>query len=279
MKTKNLLFAIIILLPIGLMAQSNLTISANYSPYESTILINLVNNTDKPMRIRNNYGGGTSGSLIQFHLKDKASKEISMYEATFYEGVNYQRFVDISPHSAKTIRYPLKSLCPSSRNVSEVYSVDASCFINYSIPEENRYDHFDKVLSIKTNQDLMIYSGYDSHAKKIMITLFNTSDFEMIVHNGGTYIQFRFLNQQGTKLSARSFPFILHESGTSPYSIKIAPRSNVTLAYLLSNISTGLAESAITTVEADCSAIYDIPTQGLTNKSSQRTCIIKIKYP
>lgn len=155
MKTKSVLFAIIVLLPIGLMAQPNFTISASYSPYDYTMSIHLVNNTDKPMRIRNNFGGGTSGSYVQFILKDKAGKEITVYDAVFYEGVNYQRFVDISPRSSKTIRYPLQFLVPSSRNVSEIYSVDASCFISYSIPEKNIYENIHKVLTINAKQDLM----------------------------------------------------------------------------------------------------------------------------
>ena len=139
------------------MAQADITVDASYIQCDSTIVIQLVNNTDKPMRIFNNFGGGTSGSMIQFHLKDKTDKEISMYEAVFYEGVDYQRIVDINSNSTKTIKYPLKFLCPSSRNVSEIYSVDANCFIRYSIPEKNISAYLDKVLSIKTKQDLMIY--------------------------------------------------------------------------------------------------------------------------
>ena len=145
------------LLSIRAMAQADITVDASYLPSDSTIVIYLVNNTDKPMRIFNNFGGGTSGSMIQFHLKDKTDKEISMYEAVFYEGVDYQHFVDINPHSTKTIKYPLKFFCPSSRSVSEIYSVDASCFVNYSIPEQKIFDNIDKVLSIKTKQDLMLY--------------------------------------------------------------------------------------------------------------------------
>ena len=139
------------------MAQADITVDASYIQCDSTIVIQLVNNTDKPMRIFNNFGGGTSGSMIQFHLKDKTDKDISMYEAVFYEGVDYQRIVDINSNSTKTIKYPLKFLCPSSRNVSEIYSVDANCFIRYSIPEKNISAYLDKVLSIKTKQDLMIY--------------------------------------------------------------------------------------------------------------------------
>ena len=88
MKTKHLLLAMLMLFPIGITAQSDFAISASYLPYENTILIHLANNTDKPMRIRNNYGGGTSGSHIQFILKDKAGKEISLFEAGFLEGVD-----------------------------------------------------------------------------------------------------------------------------------------------------------------------------------------------
>ena len=152
-------FCVIVLLPIGLTAQSDFAISATYLPYESTILLHLANNTDKPMRIRNNFGGGTSGSFVVFLLKDKAGKKISEYHAVFGEGVNYQHFVDISPRSTKTIKYPLRSLAPSSRNVSEIYSVDASCFIGYSIQGKDVYEYFDKVLTIHTKQDLMIGPG------------------------------------------------------------------------------------------------------------------------
>ncbi len=132
------------------MAQEDITVDASYLTSDSTIVIHLINNTDTPMRIRNDFGGTSSGSIIELHLKDKANKEISMYQAVFYEGVDYQRIVDINSHSTKTIKYPLKFLCPSSRNVSEIYSVDANYFIRYSIPEKNIYNRFNKVLSIKT---------------------------------------------------------------------------------------------------------------------------------
>jgi hypothetical protein len=101
------------------------------------------------MRIRNDDGSG-SGSLVQFHLKDKAGKEISLYDAAFFEGIDYQRFIDINPHSTKTFRYRLKFLCPSSHSATDVYSVDVSCFMNYSIPEKELYEFFHKVLSVKT---------------------------------------------------------------------------------------------------------------------------------
>jgi hypothetical protein len=150
MKTKNLLLVIMTLLSIRAMAQEDITVDASYLTSDSTIVIHLINNTDTPMRIRNDFGGTSSGSIIELHLKDKANKEISMYQAVFYEGVDYQRIVDINSHSTKTIKYPLKFLCPSSRNVSEIYSVDANYFIRYSIPEKNIYNRFNKVLSIKT---------------------------------------------------------------------------------------------------------------------------------
>ena len=139
------------------MTQADITVDAFYLPSDSTIVIHLGNNTDKLIRIRNDYGGTSSGSIIELHLKDKANKEISMYQAVFYEGVDYQHFVDINPHSTKTIKYPLKFFCPSSRSVSEIYSVDASCFIDYIIPEQEKIGSLHKVLSIKTKQDLMIY--------------------------------------------------------------------------------------------------------------------------
>ena len=162
MKINSLLFVIVALLPMGLMAQSDITLGATYLPYESTILIHVVNSANKSMRIRNSYGA-SSGSLIQFHLKDKAGKEISLYDAVFYEGIDYQRFVSINPRSTKTFRFLLRHLCPSNHSPADVYSVDVSCFINYSIPEEERFEFIHKVLPIKTKQDLMIHSMYDSH--------------------------------------------------------------------------------------------------------------------
>lgn len=277
MKTKNLLLAIIILLPIGLTAQSDFAISATYLPCESTILIHLANNTDNPMRIGNNFGGGTSGSYVQFHLKDKAGKEISMYEAVFYEGVNYQQFVDISPRSAKTIKFTLKSLAPSSRNVSEIYSVDASCFISYLIPEKNISEKIHKVLTINTKQDLMIYPGYDSYAKNMIITLSNTSDHEISVRNPSSSVKFELLNQQGVKFATRSYPFIIKGTG-APSVIKIAPKSSVRLDYSFSQIAAGIADpSQVASVEAHFSAYYDIPAKNVTNALSDRTYTFKIK--
>lgn len=149
MKIKNLLLLIIALMPMELMAQSDIGLSVSYLPSDNTILIHIANNADKTMRIRNDDGSG-SGSLVQFHLKDKAGKEISLYDAAFFEGIDYQRFIDINPHSTKTFRYRLKFLCPSSHSATDVYSVDVSCFMNYSIPEKELYEFFHKVLSVKT---------------------------------------------------------------------------------------------------------------------------------
>ena len=145
MKIKNLLLLIIALMPMELMAQSDIGLSVSYLPSDTTILIHIANNADKTMRIRND-----DGSLVQFHLKDKAGKEISLYDAAFFEGIDYQRFIDINPHSTKTFRYRLKFLCPSSHSATDVYSVDVSCFMNYSIPEKELYEFFHKVLSVKT---------------------------------------------------------------------------------------------------------------------------------
>ena len=156
MKINSLLLVIMTLLSIRAMAQADITVDASYIPCDNTIVIHLVNNTDNQMRIYNS-NEVTSWSIIQFSLKDKVGKEISLRDAVFYEGVDYQRIVNINPHSTKTTKYPLKFLCPSSRNVSEIYSVDANCFIRYSIPEKNISAYLDKVLSIKTKQDLMIY--------------------------------------------------------------------------------------------------------------------------
>lgn len=135
-----------------LMAQLDITLNATYLPSEEAILIHVGNNTEKTMRIRNSYGA-SSGSLIQFHLKDKADREISLYEAVFYEGIDYQAFVYINPRSTKTFRFLLKHLCPSNHSLADIYSVDASCFINYSIPEEEKYEFIHKVLPIKIKQD------------------------------------------------------------------------------------------------------------------------------
>ena len=277
MKIKNLLLIIIVLLPMGLMAQPEIILGATYLPYENTILIHVVNSTDKSIRIRNSYGA-SSGSLIQFSLMDKAGKRISLYDAVFYEGIDYQRFVSINPRSTKTFRFPLKYMCPSSHSLADVYSVDASCFINYSIPEEERFEFIHKVLPIKTKQDLMIHSMYDSHNQNMMIVLYNTSDYEIAVRNSGTAIKFGFLDQQGTRLATRNYPFRLQESGSVLNIIKVAPRSEVRLTYLFSYISNGLAEqSRVTTIEASCSALYDIPSQNITNKSSSRIVTFKIK--
>lgn len=234
-KIKIFILVIIALLPIKLLAQPDVTLAATYLPYESTILIHIVNYTDKTMRIYNSYDGG-SGSIIQFHLKDKAGKEISLYDVIFYEGIDYQRFVSINPRSAKTFRFLLKHLCPSNHSPADVYSVDASCFINYSIPEEERFEFIHKVLPIKTKQDLMIHSMYDSHNQDMMIVLYNTSDYEIVVRNSGTAIKFGFLDQQGTRLATRNYPFRLQESGSVPNIIKVAPRSEVRLTYLFSYI-------------------------------------------
>ena len=270
MKTKHLLLAMLMLFPIGITAQSDFAISASYLPYENTILIHLVNNTDKPMRIRNNYGGGTSGSHIQFILKDKAGKEISLFEAGFLEGVDYQRFVDISPRSTKTIKYRLRSLTPSSYDVSEVYSVEARCYIHYLISGKNKYDFFDKVLTINTKQDLMIYPGYDSHAKNMIITLSNASDHEISVRNPSSAVKFELLNQQGIKFATRSYPFIIKGTG-APDVIKIAPKSQVRLDYSFSQIAAGVADpSQVASVEVNCSAYYDIPAKNVTNALSDR---------
>ncbi|SEA08919.1 hypothetical protein SAMN05216365_10223 [Porphyromonadaceae bacterium NLAE-zl-C104] len=271
MKTRNLLIALIGFFPASIMAQSDFVIEAVYLSCDSTIFIHLVNNTDKPMRIRNSFLDIGSGSHVQFILKDKAGKEITVYDAVFYEGVNYQRFVDISPRSSKTIRYPLQFLVPSSRNVSEIYSVDASCFISYSIPEKNIYENIHKVLTINTKQDLMIYPGYDRYAKRMIITLNNASDHEISVRNPSSAVKFELLNQQGAKFATRSYPFIIKGSG-APSVIKIAPKSSVILEYSFSQIAAGLADpSQVISVEAHFSAYYDIPAKNVTNAFSGRT--------
>jgi len=277
MKTKYLLLAILALLPAGLTAQSDFSISSTYLPYEDMILLHLVNNTDKPMRIRNNFGGGTSGSYVVFLLKDQAGKEISLFEAGFLEGVNYQHFVNIDPRSVKTIKYRLRSLTPSRRNVSEVYSVEARCYIRYLISGKNEYDYFDKILTIDTKQDLMIYPGYDSHAKNMIITLSNASDHEISVRNPTSAVKFELLNQQGVKFATRSYPFIIKGTG-APDVIKIAPKSQVRLDYSFSQIAAGVADpSQVASVEAHFSAYYDIPAKNVTNAFSGRTYTFKIK--
>ena len=270
MKIKYLLVALLTLFPVGLTAQSDFSISSTYLPYEDMILLHLVNNTDKPMRIRNSFLDIGSGSHVQFILKDKADKEISVYEAVFGEGVNYQHFVDISPRSAITTKYPLRSLTPSRRNVSEIYSVEARCYIHYLISGKNEYDYFDKILTIDTKQDLMIYPGYDSHAKNMIITLSNTSDHEISVRNPPSAVKFELLNQQGVKFATRSYPFIIKGTG-APSVIKIAPKSQVRLDYSFSQIAAGIADpSQVASVEAHFSAYYDIPAKNVTNALSAR---------
>ena len=276
MKTKNLLLAVLMLLPVGLTAQSDFDISSTYLPYESTILIHLVNNTDKPMRVRNDWGGVGSGSIVQFILKDNVGKEITVYDAGFLEGVDYQRFVDISPRSSKTIKYRLRALTPSSRDVSEVYSVDASCFISYLIPEKNILAHFHKVLTINTTQDLMIGPGYDSHAQNMIIYLKNTSDYEMKIRNSGSAVKLGLLNQEGTEFATNSFSFLIKGTG-APDVIRIAPNSEVRLDYDLSQLSAGLADPSQVSVEVKFSAYYDIPAKNIANAFSGRTYKFKLK--
>ena len=135
----------------GLMAQPEIILGATYLPYENTILIHVVNSTDKSIRIRNSYGA-SSGSLIQFSLMDKAGKRISLYDAVFYEGIDYQRFVSINPRSTKTFRFPLKYMCPSSHSLADVYSVmravlltiqfrkkkDLSLFIRFYLSKQSK---------------------------------------------------------------------------------------------------------------------------------------------
>lgn len=277
MKIENLLIALIGFFPASIIAQSDFDISATYSPYEYMVYIHLVNNTDKPMQIRNRFGDTGSGSFVQFFLKDKTGKEITVYDAGFLEGVNYQRFVDISPRSSKTIKYPLRALCPSSRNVSDVYSVDASCFISYYIQGRDAFEYFHKVLSINTKQDLMIYSGYDSYAKNMIITLKNTSDHEISVRNPTSAVKFELLNQQGVKFATRSYPFLIKGSG-APNIIKIAPKSEVRLDYSFSQFAAGIADpSQVASVEAHFSAYYDIPAKNVTNAFSGRTYTFNAK--
>ena len=276
MKTRNILLVIIILLPIGLTAQSDFAISATYSPYEYTIFIHLVNNTDKPMRIRNSFLDTGSGSIVQFHLKDKAGKEISVYDAVFGEGVNYQHFVDINPRSAKTIKFLLQFMVPSSRDVSEVYSVEASCFIRYLISEKNEYDYFDKILTINTKQDLMIGPRYDTYAQNMIIYLKNTSDYEMKIRNSGSAVKLGLLNQEGTEFATNSYSFLIKGTG-APDVIRIAPNSEVRLDYDLSQLSAGLADPSQVSVEVKFSAYYDIPAKNIAKAFSGRTYKFKLK--
>ena len=168
-------------------------------------------------------------------------------------------------------------MAPSSRNVSEIYSVDASCFIGYSIQGKDVYEYFDKVLTIHTKQDLMIYPGYDSYAKNMIITLSNASDHEISVRNPSSAVKFELLNQQGVKFATRSYPFIIKGTG-APDVIKIAPKSQVRLDYSFSQIAAGIADPAqVASVEAHFSAYYDIPAKNVTNAFSGRTYTFKIK--
>ena len=262
-------FCVIILLPIGLKAQP-IALTSNYDAYNGTILIHVINTTDKIMHIRNDSYGTGSGSYIHFRLKDKLGQTISFYDAIFSETVNYQKLININPNSSKTFKYYLNNL-RSSKSTKEVYSVDANCFIRYAIPDKNiPWQSFDKTLPIITKQDLMIYPGYDSHAKNMIITLSNASDHEISVRNPSSAVKFELLNQQGVKFATRSYPFIIKGTG-APSVIKIAPKSQVRLDYSFSQIAAGIADpSQVASVEAHFSAYYDIPAKNVTNALSAR---------
>ena len=293
MKINSLLLVIMTLLSIRAMAQEDITVDASYIPCDSTIVIHLVNNTDNQMRIFNNFGGGTSGSMIQFHLKDKAGKEISMYEAVFYEGVDYQRIVDINSHSTKTIKYPLKFLCPSSRNVSEIYSVDANYFIRYSIPEKNISAYLDKVLSIKTKLDTIIYrdenkqfiigqsiramaqaditvdASYIQCDSTIVIQLVNNTDKPMRIFNNfgggtsGSMIQFHLKDKAGKEISM--YEAVFYEGVDYQRIVDINSHSTKTIKYPLKFLCPSSRNvSEIYSVDANCFIRYSIPEKNIS---------------
>jgi hypothetical protein len=83
MKINSLLLVIMTLLSIRAMAQEDITVDASYIPCDSTIVIHLVNNTDNQIRIINYFGGGTSGSMIQFHLKIKQARKYPCMKRSF----------------------------------------------------------------------------------------------------------------------------------------------------------------------------------------------------
>ena len=290
MKINSLLLVIMTLLSIRAMAQEDITVDASYIPCDSTIVIHLVNNTDNQMRIFNNFGGGTSGSMIQFHLKDKAGKEISMYEAVFYEGVDYQRIVDINSHSTKTIKYPLKFLCPSSRNVSEIYSVDANYFIRYSIPEKNISAYLDKVLSIKTKLDTIIYRDENKQFiigqsikamtqadiavdafylpcdSTIVIHLGNNTDKLIRIRNdyggtsSGSIIELHLKDKANKEISM--YQAVFYEGVDYQHFVDINPHSTKTIKYPLKFFCpSSRSVSEIYSVDASCFIDYIIPEQ------------------
>lgn len=271
------------------MAQEDITVDASYLPCDSTIQIHLGNNTDKLIRISNDYGGTASGSIIELHLKDKANKETSMYQAVFYEGVDYQHFVDINPHSTKTIKYPLKFFCPSSRSVSEIYSVDASCFIDYIIPEQEKIGSLHKVLSIKTKLDTIIYrdenkqfiigqsiramaqaditvdASYLPYESTILIHLVNNTDNQMRIYNSdegttGSFIQFSLKDKNGKEISLRTV--VYYEGVDYQRIVNISPHSTKTIKYPLKFLCpSSRSVSEIYSIDASCFVNYSIPEQ------------------
>ena len=68
MKINSLLFVIVALLPMGLMAQSDITLGCQpWLPITKvTILIHVVNSANKSMRIRNSYRMLVPGVLYNF---------------------------------------------------------------------------------------------------------------------------------------------------------------------------------------------------------------------
>lgn len=277
MKTKHLLLAFISLLALSAKAQKGLALNAEYQPDEATIAISLTNQTDELIKLYNSYNRITSGSFVQFFLKDKKDKEISDYETVFYKGVDYQRIVEISPRSTYTFQYPLKNLYRSSRNISEIHSVEARCFIDYSFPKRKVFEHFFETLTIKTTQDLTIQHMYDSHYQSMGFRFRNNTDREISVRNFASKIDFTILNQKGERLGKRMFPLLLKDTRTAPNVIKIAPKTDVRFTYTIKSISAGIPFQEITTIQAECLAIYDIPANKVSGESTKRTVEFKVK--
>ncbi|NDV60054.1 hypothetical protein [Bacteroides sp. 519] len=256
--------------------QPEIVVNSSYDAYNKIITIILTNTTDKTMRIRNISDPMSSGSNVLFKFFDKNGRVFSDYTAVFLEALAYQKVVYIEPRSNKFFKFYLDNMRPSTIS-TEIYSVKADCHVYYTIPDKkisNKY--LNKTLTIKTKQDLMIYSNYDSYNQIIMITLSNTSDKIMNIRNSGSPVCFGFLNQKNEKLGSGSF--LLIQEGKSPATIKINPRSAITLKYPLKEIRKGVnKQTEIVTVETTCSIRYDIPDIKITNGHSGRTLTTKIK--
>lgn len=277
MKAKALFFALSVLLPIKLLAQTGIGLYSTYDAYSEMISINIVNTTDKIMNIRNDNGTG-HGSLISFHIKDKADETISHYNVAFFETAEYQRVISINPHSTKTFKYKLNNLLPLTISTG-VYTVDANCFIRYAIPGIQAWTSFNRTLSIKiTKLDLKIYTYNDNqHYQDVKITLQNLINDEIIIRNSNSHAQFTFLSEKGEVLGNSSYSFVMGKTDR-PATFNIKPHTVVDLQYQFTEISKNITrQSEITYIKVNCTVLYGIPTQNKTSCYTQKDYTIKIK--